>query len=511
LNGDGKPDLVVAGNGTVGLLLGNGDGTFQAAVPYGSGGSGASSVAVGDVNGDGKLDLVVANCGGSCYPGAVSVLLGNGDGTFQTAVSYGTVGYEADSVAVTDVNRDGKPDLLVTNYSCSNTCSNSTVSVLLNTSTGPTTTTVVSSLNPSIFVQAVTFSATVKTKGFKGVPTGTVIFHDGSTALGTGTLNGSGIATYATSNLSIGQHSITAAYGGDANDAGSTSATLIQTVNAMLATTTTTVVSGANPSMYGSSVTFTATVATSGSKTPTGTVTFSDGSAPLGSTTLNSSGVATYTTSGLIVGQHSLTAAYGGDTNNLASTSAALTQTVSPADFSLSASPSSTTVTAGNSGQFILTATPQGSFTTPISFSCSGLPNLAGCKFNPSGVTPNTSAVTTTLTITTAAHTAAHVAAMAPPTGHRTSPLYAIWLLLPALLLGTAGISAPNRRKLLTYCLAFLLVGGCLLQVACGGASTSGGGGGGGAGGTQAGTYTIIVTGAAGPTQHTASVTLTVQ
>jgi hypothetical protein len=136
---------------------------------------------------------------------------------------------------------------------------------------------------------------------------------------------------------------------------------------------------------------------------------------------------------------------------------------------------------------------------------------LAGCKFNPSGVTPNTSAVTTTLTITTAAHTAAHVAAMAPPTGHRTSPLYAIWLLLPALLLGTAGISAPNRRKLLTYCLAFLLVGGCLLQVACGGASTSGGGGGGGAGGTQAGTYTIIVTGAAGPTQHTASVTLTVQ
>ena len=107
-------------NGTVGVLLGNGDGTFQTAVTYGSGGYYADSVAVADVNGDGKPDLVVANaCASSsncANGGSVGVLLGNGDGTFQAAVTYGSGGqYEPDSVAVADVNGDGKPDLLVAN------------------------------------------------------------------------------------------------------------------------------------------------------------------------------------------------------------------------------------------------------------------------------------------------------------------------------------------------------------------------------------------------------------
>src|SRR5208283_4389884 len=99
VNGDGKPDLLVAdeyaiGNccgGAVGVLLGNGDGTFQTAVNYSSGGYAAASIAVADVNGDGKPDLLAANqCATSsnCNNGSVAVLLGNGDGTFQAAVSY---------------------------------------------------------------------------------------------------------------------------------------------------------------------------------------------------------------------------------------------------------------------------------------------------------------------------------------------------------------------------------------------------------------------------------------
>ena len=155
-----------------------------------------------------------------------------------------------------------------------------------------------------------------------------------------------------------------------------------------------------------------------------------------------------------------------------------------------------------------MTVTRQGSFTSPISFTCAGLPTLAACGFSPTMVTPNTSTVTTTLTITTADHTAALAP---PPFGHRSSPLYAIWLVLPAMLLGTAGMAAPNRRRLLSYCLVFLMVGGCLLQVACAGASNNGGGGSGGTGGTPVGTYTITVTGTAGSTQHTTKVTLTVQ
>jgi len=108
-NGDGKLDQAVLNTGdhTVSILLGNGDGTFQPAIsnPVGSN---AQFIAVGDFNGDGKLDLVVANGAAN----TVSVMLGNGDGTFQTAVQY-NIGSSADFVAVADFNNDEKLDLLV--------------------------------------------------------------------------------------------------------------------------------------------------------------------------------------------------------------------------------------------------------------------------------------------------------------------------------------------------------------------------------------------------------------
>ena len=268
------------------------------------------------------------------------------------------------------------------------------------------------------------------------------------------------------------------------------------------------VASNLNPSPLNAKVTFTASVTPNlGTGIPTGTVSFEDGSTLLGTGTLNASGVAKFTVSNLTVGQHSITAVYGGDGNNIGSTSSVLAQTVNQqADFALTAITTSLTVAAGSSGKFALAVTPQGSFTTAISFSCSGLPALAGCTFNPASVTPNSSTVNTTLTITTAANTAS----LARPFGRRSSPLYAIWLVLPAMLLGTVGLAPPKRRKLLGYCIVFLLVSGCLLQVACGGTSNSGGGGG-GTSGTPAGTYTITATGTAGSTQHATTVKLTVQ
>ncbi len=110
-----------------------------------------------------------------------------------------------------------------TNYNSFNT-GNGTIVVSLPLTA--TTTIVASSLNPSIFGQAVTFTATVSAGG------GTVTFMDGATSLGTGTLSG-GVATLTTSSLAVGNRSITAVYGGDGTHAGSTSSVLHQTVQAM--------------------------------------------------------------------------------------------------------------------------------------------------------------------------------------------------------------------------------------------------------------------------------------
>jgi len=127
VNGDGKPDIIVASwwdtnnVGVVGVLLGNGNGTFQPAVTYETGGAPNYSLVVADVNGDGKLDLVVSSCAviaSTCgsAEGVVSVLLGNGDGTFQHAVGYSSGADVGAHVAVADVNGDGRPDLIVTSY-----------------------------------------------------------------------------------------------------------------------------------------------------------------------------------------------------------------------------------------------------------------------------------------------------------------------------------------------------------------------------------------------------------
>ncbi|MGB7601904.1 MAG: FG-GAP-like repeat-containing protein [Candidatus Sulfotelmatobacter sp.] len=147
VNGDGKLDLLVANtclnnsncnNGIVGVLFGNGDGTFLPAVAYGAGGSDTFSVALADINGDGKLDLLVANaCNtNSCNNGSVGVLLGNGDGTFQAATAYSSAGLYADAIAVGDINGDGKPDLVVTNECNGNNCTNGTVAILLGNGDG---------------------------------------------------------------------------------------------------------------------------------------------------------------------------------------------------------------------------------------------------------------------------------------------------------------------------------------------------------------------------------------
>jgi hypothetical protein len=136
LNGDGRPDLAAANNGsnTVAVLLGNGDGTFRPKNEFGTG-TIPFSVAIGDLNGDGRPDLAVANAGSVIDTGStVSVLLGNGDGSFAPRTDF-AAGARPISVAIGDLNGDARLDLAVANAG-SSSAAGSTVSVLLGNGDG---------------------------------------------------------------------------------------------------------------------------------------------------------------------------------------------------------------------------------------------------------------------------------------------------------------------------------------------------------------------------------------
>lgn len=271
-NNDGKLDLAVtnSGNNSVTILLGMGDGSFQTLLPTYPTGSSPYSVAVGDFNGDGLADLVVTNFGGGTGT-TISILLGNGDGTFQPRVDY-SVGNGSRSVAVADFNGDGLADLGVTNRT------DSTVSVLLN-STGQTASSSIASIS----------------------------------------IPGSGA------------HLVDALYPGNASINGSTSGTIPLTASPE----STSLALSAIPtsSTAGQSVVLTATLSPStlGNLITTGeTVTFYSGSTLIGTGNLNSLGVATFSTTTLPVGTASLTAVYPGDSNFVTSTSPAFREVVNP-------------------------------------------------------------------------------------------------------------------------------------------------------------------------------------
>ncbi|HEV8000773.1 MAG TPA: Ig-like domain repeat protein, partial [Planctomycetaceae bacterium] len=220
-----------------------------------------------------------------------------------------------------------------------------------------TTATLKSSLATAVVGQNVTFTATVTANSpGSGTPTGTVTFYNGNTFLGQGTLSSTGKATLTTSSLPAGNDPITVSYAGDSHYQASTSSSpLTQTITQ--AATRTVVASSNHTTVLGQSVTFTATVTvrTPGAGTPTGTVLFMDGSTVLGPGTLNGAGQATYTTSALLAGSHSITAVYQGDSNFTTSTSAAITQRVLKAGTNATVSSSQTSVPPGTPVTFTAT------------------------------------------------------------------------------------------------------------------------------------------------------------
>jgi hypothetical protein len=162
-----------------------------------------------------------------------------------------------------------------------------------------------------------------------GVPTGTVTSVDGTTVLGTAQLN-AGQAVLPVS-LGVGNHQLTAVYGGAAGFAGSTSAASAVTVSP--AATAVMLGSSLNPAVTGQAVTFTATVAAvaPGAGTPTGTVTFKDGNVVLGTFAVGPGGKATFITTFAAAGGHAITASYSGDPNFVGSSQALTEQVNAPA------------------------------------------------------------------------------------------------------------------------------------------------------------------------------------
>ena len=223
-----------------------------------------------------------------------------------------------------------------------------------------TTTALTSDVNPSSASATVHLTATVSIAAGAtpdGPISGQVTFQDGPTILGTAAVSASGAATLGVSTLSAATHTITATYGGSANYATSTSASLVQQVRQ---TSTSTVLSSDSAAqLAGKTLTLTATISAA-TGTPTGTVVFRDGGVTIGQATLNAQGFASLSLSALAVGSHAITATYAGDGNYVTSTSAPLAQTISLATTTMTLAGPTNPVDAGTQVSFGVMLTSNG-------------------------------------------------------------------------------------------------------------------------------------------------------
>ncbi|SDF93305.1 Ig-like domain repeat protein [Terriglobus roseus] len=277
----------------------------------------------------------------------------------STAVTVGrtcALGVQFAPTTITDVNNVNPVGTLTVQSDGSNSPDVVSMTGIV-LSVEPTKVTLSSNKNPAGLGDQVTFTAVVSETQASGVPTGTVTFYDGTTAIsGDVTMNSNGIATFSTSSLSLGSHTINATYGGDNNNASSTDS-VTQNV---LQNTSIAVVSSSYTAAVNQPVTFTATISATTPVT-SGTVTFYDGSTAIGAGSVGANSKATFTISTLTGGTHNITAKFAGDTNNNTSTSAAIQQVITKADPTISAGANPTTITVGQSTMLTATvASPNG-------------------------------------------------------------------------------------------------------------------------------------------------------
>jgi hypothetical protein len=308
--------------------------------------------------GDGQPDTVIIN--GTDGNDAITVV-----GTGAGAPVVNVMGLSAQ---VSILNPDAPGDSLVINALGGNDTVNTTdlsagvIGLTVNLGDGQgaaaTTTTLRTSTATAVFGQTVLLTATVNAAA--GTPTGTVTFLDGDTVLGMAPVNTAGQAVLAVS-LAVGNHELTAVYGGSNSFTSSTSAAVTETVNP--AATSVALGSSVNPAALGQAVTFTATIVpvVSGPGMPTGTVTFKDGDVVLGMVAVGTGGTATFATRFAAAGGQVITAVYSGDASFVGSSQTLTEQVSAPATLAATTTALAASANAVRVGQAVtFTATVHG-------------------------------------------------------------------------------------------------------------------------------------------------------
>ena len=421
LNNDKKLDLVW--NGAV--YLGIGDGTFQQQ-PLGLSGT---PLAVADLNGDGISDLFMGSIGSV----AGTIYAGNGNGTFQPTPFYTLpltdLRLTEAAASVGDINADGHPDIVL-EYTSS--LSIDQVIVLFGDGTGNFT------LDSNNYYSS--------------------FFNDGSRGGAFARLNNQApklAEDHALDYLSFSSGAVVPLL----------NLTNPKPVAFTLASSSTVLAVSANSASENQALTFTATVT---GFAPTGNVSFTSGTMTLGTVGV-ANGSATLSASFASAGTYAVTASYSGDSENHASTSNAVSVAVAAPDFSITISPATATITAGQPVAATITITPVGGYSGTLSLSCGALPSLAACTFTPASVTlANGTAATTKLTITTtAASTATQRGALQP-----LEPI--AWMSALCLLFLPGRISERYRHRMDSVLIVLFLIGGLISLSGCGGGNASG-------------------------------------
>ena len=516
-NQDGKLDLAVSncnglycGQISVSVLLGNGDGTFGAPIQYGLTGSLPNSVTVGDFNLDDKLDMAVTSCTDRyCTAGSVAILLGNGDGTFHSPVTFPTHGGPQTAI-VADFNGDGKLDLTVANQNLGVANENPTsVSVFLGKGDG--------TFLPSLDfpVGSNTSPQSMVAGDFNG---------DGNLDLGvfTGGFNvaillGNGNGTFRapifSPNLSDRPSTVVA---GDFNGDGRLDlAGTVPTTNSVAVLLQTSTVT-----LTPASLTFPNTAVGSTSQAQSVTLDNNTSSpleisgvavtGPFSSASGCGTSLAAFTSCAVsIIFKPMATGALVGAltiTDSAAGSPASISLNGTGSDFSTSASPTSATVAAGQSATYTLSLAPVEGFNQAVNFSCSGAPSESTC-LSPSPTTlDGTHATAATFTVNTMARASAWPLVWSWPLGggRRAGVELALWVLALATLVALVCRTRWQRRWQLSIPPFALLVA---LWASCGGGGTKTPASN---AGTPAGTYTLTLTATSGSLTHQTTVNLAV-